>query len=165
VNESGRACIANVSEVKFAESFRPETGPWWDFGQGEMLKQKMDLKAVVWMYLASICEQGTEYTGSLKGGYSVDIWANFIFSKSTQMHGFNALLLIPDSLRCLLRVTEKLYPYVVSFRGNALREVRDVLEQRQVVCHLLRISINHHYLVRYVLAWQRIKISRFIIRQ
>jgi hypothetical protein len=32
----------------------------------------MDLKArfedVDWMYLASSCEQGTEYTGSLKGG-------------------------------------------------------------------------------------------------
>jgi hypothetical protein len=27
VNGSGRACIANVSDVKFTESFRPETGP------------------------------------------------------------------------------------------------------------------------------------------
>jgi len=58
------------------------------------------------------------------------------------MHGFIALLLIPDSIRCLLRVTEKRYPYVVSFRGYALRVERDVLEQRQVVCHLLWTVIH-----------------------
>lgn len=67
------------------------------------------------------------------------------------MHGFSALLLIPDSFRCLLRVTEKRYPYVVSFRGYALREERNVLEQRHVVSHLLWMLIHHHYLVRYIL--------------
>jgi len=44
VNESGWVCIANVRDVKFTESFRPETGPWRDLGQGERLKQKWILK-------------------------------------------------------------------------------------------------------------------------